>query len=134
MKLSVFKQIIKDSIREELQEGLNRIEKKLIREIRSNKGNQVPLMEDNHEEIKPIKKSNIDNETRNRIREEFLQKMGGNPLADVLAETASTFNFNEEEEDVAPSVLDNLPNFMNKDYSQTLKAMEISEKSRRTNM
>jgi hypothetical protein len=134
MKLSVFKQIIKDSIREELQEGLNRIEKKLIREIRSNKGNQVPLMEDNHEEIKPIKKSNIDNETRNRIREEFLQKMGGNPLADVLAETASTFNFNEEEEDIAPSVLDNLPNFMNKDYSQTLKAMEISEKSRRTNM
>jgi hypothetical protein len=81
-----------------------------------------------------IEKSNIDNETRNRIREEFLQKMGGNPLADVLAETASTFNFNEEEEDVAPSVLDNLPNFMNKDYSQTLKAMEISEKSRRTNM
>jgi hypothetical protein len=134
MKLSVFKQIIKDSIREELQEGLDRIEKKLIREIRSNKGNQVSLMEDIHEEIKPIKKSNVDNETRNRIRESFLQKMGGNPLADVLAETASTFNFNEEEEDIAPSVLDNLPNFMNKDYSQTLKAMEVSEKSRRTNM
>ena len=134
MKLSVFKQIIKDSIREELQEGLNRIEKKLIREIRSNKGNQVSLMEDNHEEIKPTKKSNIDDETRNRIRENFLAKMEGNPLAGVLAETASTFNFNEEEEDIAPSVLDNLPSFMNKDYSQTLKALEASEKSRRTNM
>ena len=134
MKLSVFKQIIKDSIREELQEGLNRIEKKLIREIRSNKGNQVSLMEDNHDEIKPTKKSNIDDETRNRIRENFLAKMEGNPLAGVLAETASTFNFNEEEEDIAPSVLDNLPSFMNKDYSQTLKALEASEKSRRTNM
>lgn len=134
MKLSVFKQIIKDSIREELQEGLNRIEKKLIREIRSNKGNQVPLMEDNHEEIKPIKKSNIDDETRNKIRENFLAKMGGSPLANILAETASTINFDEDEEDIAPSVLDNLPSFMNKDYSQTLKALEASEKSRRTNM
>ena len=134
MKLSVFKKLIRDVIREELDYKFSRLEKKL-------------------DEV--VVKSNINNINENRTQApqstDFKKLMNGgntvqsnvsapktksNVLNDLLQETAESGewkNINREAEtksvkDNTQGLPDHLANALNKDYSQVLQ--KADEKSR----
>jgi len=130
MKLSVFKQLIKEAIREELQSELKQMERRILKEMRQ--GNKIEHISPTPSIPTPAPVNKIDTEQKSALREMFLQKMGG-PLGEIMSETVNKIDFTSEdlfEEDSAPSVLDGPLNFLNKDYSSTLKAMENSQKQR----
>lgn len=124
MKLETFKRLIKEAVREELQSELKKLEKRILNEI-----NLKPKESVNIQSSQPTPSPSLPPEKKAAIREMFMSKMGG-PLGDVLADTAINFTSEDlSDEEQVPSVLDNM-NFLNKDYSGVLKAMEKSQKQR----
>ena len=140
MKVNIFKKIIREVIREELDYKFSRLEKKL-NEVLVN-GNTNTIVEDRVSQLNssPTKKTN----TQSRVPTPTLPQ--SNPvltkdsvLNDILAETAASDDWKKiNEEPQVQSVTENtqglpehLANAFNKDYSQVMQKVE--EKARMKN-
>ncbi len=137
MKVNIFKKLIRDIIREELDYKFSRLEKKL-NEVLVN-GNTNSIVEDRAPQLNSssTKKTN----TQSKVPTPTLPQ--SNPvltkdsiLNDILAETAASDDWKKiNEEPQAQSVTDNTQNLpehlteaFTKDYSQVMKKVE--EKAR----
>ena len=140
MKVNIFKKLIREVIREELDYKFSRLEKKL-NEVLVN-GNTNTIVEDRVSQLNssPTKKTN----TQSRVPTPTLPQ--SNPvltkdsvLNDILAETAASDDWKKiNEEPQVQSVTENtqglpehLANAFNKDYSQVMQKVE--EKARMKN-
>ena len=137
MKVNIFKKLIREVVREELDYKFSRLEKKL-NEVLVN-GNTNSIVEDRAPQLNSssIKKTN----TQSKVPTPTLPQ--SNPvltkdsiLNDILAETAASDDWKKiNEEPQAQSVTDNTQNLpehlteaFTKDYSQVMKKVE--EKAR----
>ena len=140
MKVNIFKKLIREIIREELDYKFSALEKKL-NEVLVN-GNTNTIVEDRVSQLNssPTKKTN----TQSRVPTPTLPQ--SNPvltkdsvLNDILAETAASDDWKKiNEEPQVQSVTENtqglpehLANAFNKDYSQVMQKVE--EKARMKN-
>ena len=140
MKVNIFKKLIREVVREELDYKFSRLEKKL-NEVLVN-GNTNTIVEDRVSQLNssPTKKTN----TQSRVPTPTLPQ--SNPvltkdsvLNDILAETAASDDWKKiNEEPQVQSVTENtqglpehLANAFNKDYSQVMQKVE--EKARMKN-
>ena len=140
MKVNIFKKLIREVVREELDYKFSRLEKKL-NEVLVN-GNTNTIVEDRVSQLNssPTKKTN----TQSRVPTPTLPQ--SNPvltkdsvLNDILAETAANDDWKKiNEEPQVQSVTENtqglpehLANALNKDYSQVMQKVE--EKARMKN-
>ncbi len=137
MKLSIFKKLIREVIREELDYKFSRLEKKLDEVVVKSNINNINEDRTQAPQSTDFKKlMNGDNKVQSNVS---APKTNSSVLNDLLQETAESGewkNINREAE--AKSVKDNtqglpdhLANALNKDYSQVLK--KADEKSRMKN-
>ena len=137
MKLSIFKKLIREVIREELDYKFSRLEKKLDEVVVKSNINNINEDRTQAPQSTDFKKlMNGGNTVQSNVS---APKTKSNVLNDLLQETAESGewkNINREAE--AKSVKDNtqglpdhLANALNKDYSQVLK--KADEKSRMKN-
>ena len=137
MKVNIFKKLIREVVREELDYKFSRLEKKL-NEVLVN-GNTNTIVEDRVSQLNssPTKKTN----TQSRVPTPTLPQ--SNPvltkdsvLNDILAETAASDDWKKiNEEPQVQSVTENtqglpehLANALNKDYSQVMQKVEEKAK------
>lgn len=123
MKLGVFKQLIREAVREEIRSELSKFEKRILegKSLTTSQGPSKQIVEQSNNSLPPEKKK--------ELKEMFMNQMKG-PLDEIMSQTVETVNFATEDLDEVPSVLDSLPQFMNKDYSGMLKKMEQQQKQR----
>ena len=137
MKVNIFKKLIREVVREELDYKFSRLEKKL-NEVLVN-GNTNTIVEDRVSQLNssPTKKTN----TQSRVPTPTLPQ--SNPvltkdsvLNDILAETAASDDWKKiNEEPQVQSVTENtqglpehLANALNKDYSEVMEKVEEKAK------
>ena len=134
MKLSVFKKLIRDVIREELDYKFSRLEKKLDEVVVKSNINNINEDRTQAPQSTDFKKlMNGDNKVQSNVS---APKTNSSVLNDLLQETAESGewkNINKEAEtksvkDNTQGLPDHLANALNKDYSQVLQ--KADEKSR----
>mgnify|MGYP003129724339 FL=1 len=134
MKLSVFKKLIRDVIREELDYKFSRLEKKLDEVVVKSNINNINEVKTQAPQSTDFKKlMNGGNKVQSNVS---APKTKSNVLNDLLQETAESGewkNINREAEtksvkDNTQGLPDHLANALNKDYSQVLQ--KADEKSR----
>ncbi len=134
MKLSVFKKLIRDVIREELDYKFSRLEKKLDEVVVKSNINNINEDRTQAPQSTDFKKlMNGGNKVQSNVS---APKTKSNVLNDLLQETAESGewkNINREAEtksvkDNTQGLPDHLANALNKDYSQVLQ--KADEKSR----
>ena len=134
MKLSVFKKLIRDVIREELDYKFSRLEKKLDEVVVKSNINNINEDRTQAPQSTDFKKlMNGDNKVQSNVS---APKTNSSVLNDLLQETANSGewkNINREAEtksvkDNTQGLPDHLANALNKDYSQVLQ--KADEKSR----
>ena len=134
MKLSVFKKLIRDVIREELDYKFSRLEKKLDEVVVKSNINNINENRTQAPQSTDFKKlMNGDNKVQSNVS---APKTNSSVLNDLLQETAESGewkNINKEAEtksvkDNTQGLPDHLANALNKDYSQVLQ--KADEKSR----
>ena len=137
MKLSVFKKLIRDVIREELDYKFSRLEKKLDEVVVKSNINNINEDRTQAPQSTDFKKlMNGDNKVQSNVS---APKTNSSVLNDLLQETAESGewkNINKEAEtksvkDNTQGLPDHLANALNKDYSQVLQ--KADEKSRMKN-
>ena len=137
MKLSVFKKLIRDVIREELDYKFSRLEKKLDEVVVKSNINNINENRTQAPQSTDFKKlMNGDNKVQSNVS---APKTNSSVLNDLLQETAESGewkNINKEAEtksvkDNTQGLPDHLANALNKDYSQVLQ--KADEKSRMKN-
>ena len=128
MKLSLFKKLIREVIREELDYKFSRLEKKLNEVIVSSNSTDLLSASPNTTQVKETKK----------LPKVPVPSAGNSVLNEILAETASNDDWKKIEQETAPveSVQDktsNLPEHLqeafNKNYTEVMDKVE--EKARR---
>ena len=137
MKVNIFKKLIREVVREELDYKFSRLEKKLNEVLVSSNNNSI--VEDRTTQLNssPTKKTN----TQSRVPTPTLPQ--SNPvltkdsvLNDILAETAANDDWKKiTEEPQVQSVTENtqglpehLANALNKDYTQVMQKVEEKAK------
>ena len=137
MKLSVFKKLIREVIREELDYKFSRLEKKLDEVVVKSNINNINENRTQAPQTTDFKKlMNGDNKVQSNVS---APKTNSSVLNDLLQETAESGewkNINKEAEtksvkDNTQGLPDHLANALNKDYSQVLQ--KADEKSRMKN-
>ena len=127
MKLSLFKKLIREVIREELDYKFSRLEKKLNEVIVSSNSTDLLSASPNTTQVKATKK----------LPKVPVPSAGNSVLNEILAETASNDDWKKIEQETAPveSVQDktsNLPEHLqeafNKNYTEVMDKVE--EKAR----
>ena len=134
MKLSIFKKLIREVIREELDYKFSRLEKKLDEVVVKSNINNINEVKTQAPQSTDFKKlMNGGNTVQSNVS---APKTKSNVLNDLLQETAESGewkNINREAEtksvkDNTQGLPDHLANALNKDYSQVLQ--KADEKSR----
>ena len=134
MKLSIFKKLIREVIREELDYKFSRLEKKLDEVVVKSNINNINEVKTQAPQSTDFKKlMNGGNTVQSNVS---APKTKSNILNDLLQETAESGewkNINREAEtksvkDNTQGLPDHLANALNKDYSQVLQ--KADEKSR----
>ena len=137
MKLSIFKKLIREVIREELDYKFSRLEKKLDEVVVKSNINNINEDRTQAPQSTDFKKlMNGDNKVQSNVS---APKTNSSVLNDLLQETAESGewkNINREAEtksvkDNTQGLPDHLANALNKDYSQVLQ--KADEKSRMKN-
>ena len=137
MKLSIFKKLIREVIREELDYKFSRLEKKLDEVVVKSNINNINEVKTQAPQSTDFKKlMNGGNTTQSNVS---APKTKSSVLNDLLKETAESGewkNINKEAEtksvkDNTQGLPDHLANALNKDYSQVLQ--KADEKSRMKN-
>ena len=137
MKLSVFKKLIREVIREELDYKFSRLEKKLDEVVVKSNINNINENRTQAPQTTDFKKlMNGDNKVQSNVS---APKTNSSVLNDLLQETAESGewkNINKEAEtksvkDNTQGLPDHLANALTKDYSQVIK--KADEKSRMKN-
>ena len=137
MKLSIFKKLIREVIREELDYKFSRLEKKLDEVVVKSNINNINEVKTQAPQSTDFKKlMNGGNTVQSNVS---APKTKSNVLNDLLQETAESGewkNINKEAEtksvkDNTQGLPDHLANALNKDYSQVLQ--KADEKSRMKN-
>ena len=134
MKLSIFKKLIREVIREELDYKFSRLEKKLDEVVVSSNISNINEVKTQAPQSTDFKKlMNGGNQVQSNVS---APKTSSGVLNDLLQETAESGewkNINKEAEtksvkDNTQGLPDHLANALNKDYSQVLQ--KADEKSR----
>ena len=137
MKLSIFKKLIREVIREELDYKFSRLEKKLDEVVVKSNINNINEVKTQAPQSTDFKKlMNGGNTSQSNVS---APKTKSSVLNDLLKETAESGewkNINKEAEtksvkDNTQGLPDHLANALNKDYSQVLQ--KADEKSRMKN-
>ena len=135
MKVNIFKKLIRDIIREELDYKFSRLEKKLDEALVNNK--DVKLVEDNDRQLTATGMTNFNiSGKRVKPKQPVRRMSSNNVLNDILNETLQDGKWrNIEKEAQTQSVMDNtealpdhLANALNKDYSDVMKAVDEKAK------
>ena len=133
MKVSMFKKLIREVIREELDYSLSRLEKSIQEAIVKNKVTKI-YEEAPKEDVYQKLQKKLDS-TRVRDVPKGPVNTKNQILNDILTETANSGEWKNMDRPVedksakdAPNLPDHLSNAFNKDYSQVIKKAE--EKSR----
>ena len=134
MKLSVFKKLIREVIREELDYKFSRLEKKLDEVVVKSNINNINENRTQPPQTTDFKKlMNGDNKVQSNVS---APKTNSSVLNDLLQETAESGewkNINREAEtksvkDNTQGLPDHLANALNKDYSEVMKAVDKKAK------
>ena len=135
MKVNIFKKLIRDIIREELDYKFSRLEKKLDEALVNNK--DVKLVEDIDRQLTATGMTNFNiSGKRVKPKQPVRRMSSNNVLNDILNETLQDGKWrNIEKEAQTKSVMDNtealpdhLANALNKDYSDVMKAVDEKAK------
>ena len=135
MKVDIFKKLIRDIIREELDYKFSRLEKKLDEALVNNK--DVKLVEDIDRQLTATGMTNFNiSGKRVKPKQPVRRMSSNNVLNDILNETLQDGKWrNIEKEAQTQSVMDNtealpdhLANALNKDYSDVMKAVDEKAK------
>ena len=135
MKVNIFKKLIRDIIREELDYKFSRLEKKLDEALVNNK--DVKLVEDIDRQLTATGMTNFNiSGKRVKPKQPVRRMSSNNVLNDILNETLQDGKWrNIEKEAQTQSVRDNtealpdhLANALNKDYSDVMKAVDEKAK------
>jgi len=130
MKLSLFKKVIREVVREEIEYSLAGLRKELkevlVSKINDEMLNETPTVTST---VKPIQKTVTESKQKVPMTKDSI-------LNDLLKETADSGewqNINKETEttsvmDNTQNLPDHLANALNKDYSQVMKAVEQKAK------
>ena len=128
MKLSVFKKLIREVIREELDYKFSRLEKKLNEVLDNSNSSNM-----NKARSKTIKATGTKKMLKTRVGNVSSPKTNSNVLNQLLKETAQSEDWKtvEGKSEVVQSVHDNteqlpdhLANALNKDYSKVMEKVE----------
>ena len=137
MKLSVFKKLIRDVIREELDYKFSRLEKKLDEVVVKSNINNINEDRTQAPQSTDFKKlMNGGNTAQSNVSAPKTKSSVLNDLLQETAESGEWKNINKEAEtksvkDNTQGLPDHLANALNKDYSQVLQ--KADEKSRMKN-
>ena len=137
MKLSIFKKLIREVIREELDYKFSRLEKKLDEVVVKSNINNINEDRTQAPQSTDFKKlMNGGNTAQSNVSAPKTKSSVLNDLLQETAESAEWKNINKEAEtksvkDNTQGLPDNLANALNKDYSQVLQ--KADEKSRMKN-
>ena len=137
MKLSVFKKLIRDVIREELDYKFSRLEKKLDEVVVKSNINNINEVKTQAPQSTDFKKlMNGGNTVQSNVSAPKTKSSVLNDLLQETAESGEWKNINREAEtksvkDNTQGLPDHLANALNKDYSQVLQ--KADEKSRMKN-
>ena len=137
MKLSIFKKLIREVIREELDYKFSRLEKKLDEVVVKSNINNINEDRTQAPQSTDFKKlMNGDNKVQSNVSAPKTKSSVLNDLLQETAESGEWKNINKEAEtksvkDNTQGLPDHLANALNKDYSQVLK--KADEKSRMKN-
>ena len=135
MKVNIFKKLIRDIIREELDYKFSRLEKKLDEALVNNK--DVELVENIDRQLTATGMTNFNiSGKRVKPKQPVRRMSSNNVLNDILNETLQDGKWrNIEKEAQTQSVMDNtevlpdhLANALNKDYSDVMKAVDEKAK------
>ena len=137
MKVNIFKKLIREVVREELDFKFNRLEKKLDEVLVSSNSNSI--VEDRASQL--TSSSTEKTNTKSRVPTSTLPSSNtaltrDSILNDILAETAANDDWKKiDEEPQVQSVTENtqglpdhLANALNKDYSQVMQKVEEKAK------
>ena len=137
MKLSIFKKLIREVIREELDYKFSRLEKKLDEVVVKSNINNINEVKTQAPQSTDFKKlMNGGNTAQSNVSAPKTKSSILNDLLQETAESGEWKNINKEAEtksvkDNTQGLPDHLANALNKDYSQVLK--KADEKSRMKN-
>ena len=137
MKLSIFKKLIREVIREELDYKFSRLEKKLDEVVVKSNINNINEVKTQAPQSTDFKKlMNGGNTSQSNVSAPKTKSSVLNDLLQETAESGEWKNINREAEtksvkDNTQGLPDHLANALNKDYSQVLK--KADEKSRMKN-
>ena len=137
MKLSVFKKLIRDVIREELDYKFSRLEKKLDEVVVKSNSNNINEARTQVPQTTDFKKlMNGGNTAQSNVSAPKTKSSVLNDLLQETAESGEWKNINKEAEtksvkDNTQGLPDHLAKALNKDYSQVLQ--KADEKSRMKN-
>ena len=137
MKLSVFKKLIREVIREELDYKFSRLEKKLDEVVVKSNINNINEVKTQAPQSTDFKKlMNGGNTAQSNVSAPKTKSSVLNDLLQETAESGEWKNINKEAEtksvkDNTQGLPDHLANALNKDYSQVLQ--KADEKSRMKN-
>ena len=134
MKLSIFKKLIREVIREELDYKFSRLEKKLDEVVVKSNINNINEVKTQAPQSTDFKKlMNGGNKVQSNVSAPKTKSSVLNDLLQETAESGEWKNINKEAEtksvkDNTQGLPDHLANALNKDYSQVLQ--KADEKSR----
>ena len=137
MKLSIFKKLIREVIREELDYKFSRLEKKLDEVVVKSNINNINEVKTQAPQSTDFKKlMNGGNTAQSNVSAPKTKSSVLNDLLQETAESGEWKNINKEAEtksvkDNTQGLPDHLANALNKDYSQVLQ--KADEKSRMKN-
>ena len=137
MKLSIFKKLIREVIREELDYKFSRLEKKLDEVVVKSNINNINEVKTQAPQSTDFKKlMNGGNTVQSNVSAPKTKSSVLNDLLQETAESGEWKNINKEAEtksvkDNTQGLPDHLANALNKDYSQVLQ--KADEKSRMKN-
>ena len=137
MKLSIFKKLIREVIREELDYKFSRLEKKLDEVVVKSNINNINEVKTQAPQSTDFKKlMNGGNTSQSNVSAPKTKSSVLNDLLQETAESGEWKNINREAEtksvkDNTQGLPDHLANALNKDYSQVLQ--KADEKSRMKN-
>jgi hypothetical protein len=130
MKVNIFKKLIRDIIREELDYKFSRLEKKLDEALVNNK--DVKLVEDIDRQLTATGMTNFNISGKRVKPKQPVRRMSSNNVLKTLQDGKWR---NIEKEAQTQSVMDNtealpdhLANALNKDYSDVMKAVDEKAK------
>ncbi len=132
MKLSIFKKVIREVVREEIEYSIRGLRKELKEVLVSSISDKMLEESTPKTTGKPVQNSNLTTAKKPRSIEKRVPMTKNSILNDILQETANDGewkNINKEAEttsvmDETSKLPDHLAEALNKDYSQVMKAVD----------